>query len=174
MTMLRYIHIQGREAPRFHFRDQTSRSFKSVIQSLAEGSPLVISSLYRTDIIYKADIDKSEQVLKLWELYTKPIEDKTLLTFVEGRERGLEIFFTSLVALSSVSLWYNSYLEEFRHTCSLDYSNPILQDLKNCEKYLQDSQKTVYRPLTKIDSADLLPRKEVYADLSKHINDFLN
>ncbi|MEP1034139.1 hypothetical protein [Ekhidna sp.] len=172
--MLHYIHIQGKEAPRFHFRDQTSRSFKSVIQSLAKGSPLVISSLYRTDILYHADADKSENILKLWELYSKPIEDRSVLTFVAGREHSLETFFTSLVALSSVSLWYNSYLEEFRHACSLDYSNPILQDLKNCEKYLQDSQKTVYRPLTEIDAADLLPRKEVYADLSKHFNDFLN
>lgn len=172
--MLRYIHIQGREAPRFHFRDQTSRSFKSVIQSLAEGSPLVISSFYRTDIIYNSTVDKSEKLLKLWELYTKPIAAHNPLTFVEGREDVLETFFTSLVALSSVSLWYNGYLEEFRHACSLDYANPILKDLKNCEKYLQDSHKTVYRPLTEIDSADLLPRKEVYADLSKHINDFLN
>lgn len=172
--MLRYIHIQGKEAPRFHFRDQTSRSFKSVIQSLTEGSPLVISSLYRTDIIYKSADDKSEEILKLWELYTKPIEYTKPLTFVTGRERVLEIFFTSLVALSSVSIWYNGYLEEFRHACSLDYSNPILQDLKSCEQYLQDSQKTVYRPLTQIDAEDLLPRKEVYADLSRHINDFLN
>lgn len=172
--MLRYIHIQGKEAPRFHFRDQTSRSFKSVIQSLTIGSPLLISSLYRTDIIYKTESDKSEEILKLWELYTKPIENRKLLTFIEGRDKTLESFFTTLVALSSVSLWYNAYLEEFRHSCSLDYSNPILQDLKECEKYLQDSQKTIYRPLTTINSNDLLPRKEVYADLSKHINDFLN
>ena len=172
--MLRYIHIQGKEAPRFHFRDQTSRSFKSVIQSLTEGSPLVISSLYRTDVIYGGDADKSEEILKLWELYTKPIENKKLLSFFEGREKSLESFFTSLVALSSVSPWYNGYLEEFRHACSLDYSNPILQDLKNCEKYLQNSHKTIYRPLTGIDAADLLPSKEVYGDLSKHINDFLN
>ncbi|MEO9482965.1 MAG: hypothetical protein ABJG47_05945 [Ekhidna sp.] len=172
--MLRYIHIQGKEAPRFHFRDQTSRSFKSVIQSLTEGSPLIISSLYRTDVIYSGSVDKSADILKLWELYTKRIENRKQLTFIEGREKTLETFFTSLVTLSSVSLWYNSYLEEFRHTCSLDYSNPILKDLKSCEKYLQESQKTVYRPLTEIDSADLLPRKEVYANLSKHINDFLN
>ena len=172
--MLRYIHIQGKEAPRFHFRDQTSRSFKSVIQSLVEGSPLVISSHYRTDIIYNSETDKTAEILKLWSFYTKAIEDTKPLSFIEGREMTLETFFTSLVALSSVSLWYNGYLEEFRHACSLDYSNPILQDLKNCEQYLQDSQKTIYRPLTEIDQADLLPRKDVYADLSKHINEFLN
>lgn len=172
--MLRYIHIQGKEAPRFHFRDQTSRSFKSVIQSLTEGSPLVISSLYRTDLIYMSSTDKTEEILKLWQLYTKPMESIKPLSFIEGRDKALETFFTSLVALSSVSLWYNEYLEEFRHACSLDYSNPILQDLKSCEQYLQDSQKTVYRPLTEIDSADLLPSDEVFGHLSKHINDFLN
>lgn len=145
-----------------------------MIQSLTEGSPLVISSLYRTDVIYAGEADKSENILKLWELYTKPIDYRNALTFIEGRERTLETFFTSLVSLSSVSPWYNGYLEEFGHTCSLDYQNPILKDLKSCEKYLQDSQKTVYRPPQELDSANLLPRKEVYADLSIHINDFLN
>jgi len=172
--MLRYIHTQGKEAPRFHFRDQTSRSFKSVIQSLTEGSPLVISSLYRTDVIYSGQADKTDEILKLWEFYTQPIENRKLLTFIEGRDKTLETFFTSLVALSSVSPWYNGYLEEFQHACSLDYANPILQDLKSCEKYLQDSQKTVYRPLTEMDSTELLPSKEVYGHLSKHINDHLN
>ena len=68
--MLRYIHIQGKEVPRFYFKDQTSRSFKSVIQSLTEGSPLVISSLYRTDVIYSGEADKTNEILKLWEFYT--------------------------------------------------------------------------------------------------------
>ncbi len=172
--MLRYIHVQGKEAPRFHFRDQTSRSFKSVIQSLIKGSTLVISALYRTDVIYTGEEDRTEDILKVWELYTKPIGSKNALSFIKGRDRTLEMFFTSLVSLSSMAPWYANYLEEFSHTCSLDYQNPILQDLKNCEKYLQESNKTVYRPLPELDSADLLPSQEVYSHLSKHINEFLN
>ncbi len=172
--MLRYIHVQGKEAPRFHFRDHTSRSFKSVIQSLVNGSTLVISSLYRTDVIYSGEEDRSEDILKVWELYTQPIASKNALSFIKGRDRTLETFFTSLVSLSSVAHWYASYLDEFGHACSLDYQNPILQDLKSCEKYLQESHKTVYRPLPELDSSDLLPSQEVFDHLSKHINEFLN
>ncbi|WP_370088260.1 hypothetical protein [Ekhidna sp.] len=171
--MLHYIHIQGREAPRFYFRDKTAQNFKSLIQSFTDGSSLVISSLYRTDVFYSSEKNLSEKILKLWSLQEQSF-DSSLLTFAEGRDKALELFFTSLVSFSSANKWYDAYLEEFRHAISLDRNNPILSDLKLCEQYLQTSHKTIARPVSGTNAGDLLPRKEVFADLIEHINDFLN
>ncbi len=171
--MLHYIHIQGKEAPKFYFRDKTAQNFKSVIQSLTEGSSLVISSLYRTDVFYSAEYDRSENILKLWSLQEESF-DPSKLTIVSGRDNALELFFTSLVSLSAASNWYEAYLNEFRHACSLDQNNPILKDLKMCEQYLQTSHKTIPRPVSGTNSEDLLPKKEVFTHLIEHINDFLN
>jgi hypothetical protein len=171
--MLHYIHIQGKDAPKFYFRDKTAQHFKSVIQSLTEGPSLVISSLYRTDVFYSSEKDRSDNILKLWSLQEQSF-DASKLTIVSGRDNALELFFTSLVSLSAASNWYESYLEEFRHACSLDQNNPILKDLKLCEQYLQESHQTIARPVSGQNSEDLLPKKEVFQDLVKHINDFLN
>ncbi|MEQ8907015.1 hypothetical protein [Ekhidna sp.] len=171
--MLHYIHIQGKEAPPFYFRDKTAQNFKSLIQSLSDGSSLVISSLYRTDVLYSSTNDLSGNILKLWSLQEDNF-DPSRLTFVSGRDNALELFFTSLVSFSSASKWYEIYLEEFRHACSLDRNNPILKDLKLCEQYLQASHQTIPRPIAGNDTQDLLPRREVFDDLVKHINDFLN
>lgn len=171
--MLHCIHIQGKEAPPFCFRDKTAQNFKSLIQSLSEGSSLVISSLYRTDVIYSANSDLSENIFKLWSLQEKSF-DSSRLTTVSGRDRVLELFFTSLVTFSSAGKWYEAYLDEFRHACSMDRNNPILKDLKLCEQFLQESHQTVVRPMAGANKEDLLPKKEVFEDLIKHINDFLN
>ncbi|WP_425389533.1 hypothetical protein [Ekhidna sp.] len=171
--MLRYIHIQGKEAPGFSFRNKTAQNFKSLIQSLTDGSSLVISSLYRTDVFYQAEEDHTDDILKLWSLQEETFDPKKL-HFKHGRDKSLEAFFTSLVSFSSAIKWYEAYLEEFRHACSLDQNNPILKDLKLCEQYLQESHQTVSRPVAGANKEDLLPKKEVFEDLVKHINDFLN
>ena len=171
--MLRYIHIQGKEAPPFYFRDKTAQHFKSLVQSLSDGSSLVISSLYRTDVLYTAENDLSKKIFKLWALQEETF-DEARLKLRAGRNEVLELFFTSLVSFSSVYKWYDIYLGEFRHACSMDQNNPILKDLKLCEQYLQESHQTVYRPLAGANREDLLPKNEVFEDLVKHINDFLN
>lgn len=171
--MLRYIHIQGKEAPGLSFRNKTAQNFKSLIQSMTDGSSLVISSLYRTDVLYQANKDHREDIFKLWSLQEDSF-DPSRLQIVDGRDKVLELFFTSLVSFSSASKWYEVYLEEFRHACALDRNNPILKDLKLCEQYLQESHQTVSRPLAGANKDDLLPKKEVFEDLVKHINDFLN
>ena len=171
--MLHYIHIQGKEAPKFYFRDKTSQNFKSLIQSMTEGSSLVISSLYRTDVIYQSKEAFTEKILKLWSLQEESFSPERL-TMVSGRDKTLELFFTSLVSFSSASKWYNDYLDEFRHACSIDRNNPLLKDLKLCEQYLQESGQTIARPISGTSSQDILPSKEVFQDLCGHINDFLN
>ncbi len=171
--MLHYIHIQGKDAPSFYFRDQTAQHFKSLIQSMTQGSSLVISSLYRTDILYHAETDFNESILKMWSLQESSFDSQKLV-FANQRDKALELFFTSLVALSSAQLWYEAYLVEFRNACSIDQNNPILKDLKQCEAYLQESHSTIERPSIDQNPKDLLPRKEVFQNLLDQINDFLN
>lgn len=167
------MHIQGKDAPQFYFRDKTAQNFKSVIQSFTEGASLVISSLYRTDVFYSAQKEYTSDVVKLWSLQAKEF-DSSKLTMVTGRDEVLEHYFTSLVSFSAAYKLYEAYLSEFRYACSLDQNNPILKDLKLCEQYLQTSQSTIARPISGADSNNLLPKKEVFNDLVKHINDFLN
>ena len=171
--MLHYIHVQGNDAPAFYFRDRTAQHFKSLIQSMTQRSSLVISSLHRTDILYYAASDFNENILKIWSLQEETF-DPQKLQYVSQRDKALELFFTSLVALSSAQLWYQSYLSEFRNACSIDRNNPILKDLKQCEQYLQESHSTIERPSIDNNPNDLLPNKEVFENLLVHINDFLN
>lgn len=171
--MLHYIHVQGKEAQLFSFRNQTAQNFKSLVQSVSEGASLVISSHNRTDVFYSSKSDLSETVIKLWSLQETSL-DTSMLEMVHGREACLELFFTSLVSLSSVNSWYEAYLDEFRKACSLDQNNPILKDLKLCEQYLQESNKTLARPISITNAKNVLPKKEVFQDVLKHINDFLN
>jgi len=171
--MLHYIHIQGKDAPGYYFRDKTAQHFKSMIQSICEGSALVISSLYRSDVFYLSHKELTLEIFKLWALQEKTFDPSKLKVF-SGRESVLEYFFTSLVVFSAAHKWYEAYLNEFRSACSMDKNNPILKDLKACEDYLQETQHTIHRPATISNTRDFLPKKEVYEDLLRHINDFQN
>lgn len=171
--MLHYIHIQGKDASPFYFRDKTAQHFKSLIQSITEGASLVISSLYRTDVLYHSSMPQTEDIFKLWALQ-EAYFDPEKLTVVSERDAVLEHYFTSLVSFSSAGKWYESYLSVFREACSMDRNNPILKDLKHCEQYLQKSNKTVARPLPGTNEKDVLPSFEVFDDLIHRINDFLN
>ena len=147
--MLHYIHIQGKHAPGFYFKNQHAQDFKNLLDGLSNGSSVVISSKHRTDIIFETEKDALNEVFKLWSLFLHdPIEDsdKRKLTVRIGREAILDQFFGSLVALSKMNPWYQSFLEEFRLACELERTNKILLDLLACEHYLQRNKKTIKRP----------------------------
>ncbi|GAB4244395.1 MAG: hypothetical protein Tsb0034_22590 [Ekhidna sp.] len=143
-----YVQIQGRHAPRFYFREQSMQNFKTLLDALIDGSAVVVSSPYRTDVIFSSSTDQRNSLFKLWSLYlSSPFSDrdKRKFSFYSEREEVLEMFFASLVTLSKVNGWYEKYLQSFRLVCSDEQNNPIIKELIACESFLQSRNKTLKR-----------------------------
>ena len=144
--MLYYLQIQGRYAAGYYLGEK-SQDFKSLLESMTNAPALVISSKYRTDIIFSSEEDCVKEVFKVWRFYTgRTSFDVNKFTLYLEREAILQHFFKSLVALSKMKDWYAKFLIEFKEICRADRNSPIAQDLLACESHLQKNEKTPNRP----------------------------
>lgn len=142
---------------------------------MAGGPCLVISSSHRTDILFSSDDDQRAEIFKMWAVYAdqeiNPNDNK--FSFYKGRKEVLDSFFTSLVALHKMGDWYEEYLVELREVCKSQGSNPILKELMECEKYLQENDKTLDRPPLKF-LPDIRTSTDVSSDLANDSSKFIN
>ncbi|MEL7148959.1 MAG: hypothetical protein AAFO69_21470 [Bacteroidota bacterium] len=103
-------------------------------------SALVISSPYRSDLLYQADEDISQKLLRVWCAY-KGIafqnEFKQRFTHSVGEEETLEYFFVKLTHLSQHKSWYRPYAGQFEEICRKEPNHELLGPLLGCNKFLR-------------------------------------
>lgn len=138
-NMLNLITIAGKNAGDFYLKKQFISDFQSLMRTVTSGRTLIVSTSFRTDLFYKADQPKDDDILKLWRIYSKSkttnLDYKDIMA-IHGEEESLTKYFLSINVLSSNSYKYRVYRETFQHIFSNDQNNPISETVAQCDQYL--------------------------------------
>ncbi|MGB3469154.1 MAG: hypothetical protein WBA74_27965 [Cyclobacteriaceae bacterium] len=141
MKQTRYLCIQGKYAPKFHLKNECSQNFRSLIESVTLSSALVISSRYKSDIIYCAAEDRTVELIKMWSTYLGISFEGSLpekFTKANGESDLLEFYFVKLAHLSMHRNWYREYCTLFGDLCNKEPNHKLLAPIIACDKYLKE------------------------------------
>ncbi len=134
------ISIQGKYAPGFYFKGDELFACESLMKSLANDDFLVISSRFRSDILYLREHERNTSVVRIWCLYKRKEYNSTLLNrFYRSTDttESLSEFFVRLLYLRRVPAWYNPYIHVLENRLN-NTSNVIAQCLKECYDLMID------------------------------------
>lgn len=140
MKQLKFLSIQGKYARGFHLNNDSIQSFRSLVESMTLSSALVISSPYRSDLLYQSDEDISRKLLRVWcaykgSAYQEAYESRFTQAF--GVEETLEFFFVKLTHLSQRKSWFYPYASQFKEIYRKEPKHELLKPLLGCNKFLK-------------------------------------
>ncbi len=149
------VSIQGKFAPGMHFKGEELHVCHQLIRSLSDNRYLVISSRYRTDILYDSQLEKNQSIIRLWCLYKgKEFDDSWLQKFFRttGRKQSLEHYFTRLLLLKRIPTWYDLYMKELATILS-NNEGKVSRMVEECLQIL--TSKKIFAPFaSQISSKD--------------------
>ena len=144
------ISIQGKYASHYRFKQHSAQSFKNLIQGITGKCCAVISSRFRSDLIYCSETFTHKEALKLWSVHLKEEFDQKqrhLFVFKKGKEAVLNHYFNSLNEFCRIHGWYEEYVDEFNALLALDTNNPVLQLIAECDYHLAKETASNRSPL---------------------------
>lgn len=145
MKQTRFLCVQGKYAPRFYLKNKSTQNFRSLIESITLSSAVVISSRYKSDLIYHADKDLSQQLIRAWSIYNgMDYKDSFLNKFISanGESETLEYFFVKLAHAAMHRDWYIDYCHHFEEVCKNEPDHVLLRQLIDCNKYLLETNQS--------------------------------
>lgn len=129
------VSIQGPHARGFYLDAKGQTNFNGVLRNIIGHQFLLISSKFRTDILYISDVDQNNNIVKLLcrEVEIEYYPDLMQKFFrTTEKQSTLEQYFLRLMHLSSKAQWYDQYIEEAQKSF-VDYpENKITIVLKEC------------------------------------------
>lgn len=148
--MWRSISIQGPKARGLYIQPEALFRFREMVAAIVMDYTLVVSTPYRTDILYQAETCHAEVLRKAWFVFAgnqvaSPCMDCMHLS--EGKEEVLQHYFTSLGYLMSNTYAFNCYRQQFNVLKATEPENPILEEISRCDKHLQDKIGAIRLPL---------------------------
>ena len=139
------LSIQGRYAPAFQLKENAALKLKQQVEAATNKQALVISSRFRSDLIYQDTTNSLVASLKLWcEIVGYDYSDSLKLKFFRSDEEqvSLNSFLNRLQLIRSVPRWYELYLEELTKVLAENAYHPLCQKLSGpLEKYLLTVEK---------------------------------
>ncbi len=145
MKQTRYLCVQGKYAPRFYLKNESTQNFRSLIESITLSNAVVISSRYKSDLIYHAEEDLSNQLIKAWSVFNGLVyKDSFLNKFISasGENDTLEYFFVKLAHVAMNRDWYIDYCQHFEEVCKKEPEHVLLKQIISCNKYLKETNKS--------------------------------
>lgn len=142
MKHTRLLCIQGKYAPTFFLKNQCAHHFRSLIESVTLSNAIVISSRYKSDVIYSADKNITTDLIKMWTTYQGiPYTDRLpeKFTSTDSGSSFLEYYFIKLAHLSMRNGWYRDYCRQFTEVCSQEPDHSLLKPIIACNQYLKDA-----------------------------------
>ena len=142
MKQLRYLSIQGKNAPAFWFRNYDAHNFRSTVESITLSQALLVSSIYRTDLFYYSDNEEDQGIiLRAWSAF-KRLEHESIRVarFIRGSDRSesFECYFDTLFHLMHHPAHLTRYKERFKEVVQIEPQNCILKDLMACDLHLSE------------------------------------
>jgi hypothetical protein len=137
--MLHLIAVIGKSASKLYMDQKYISDFKSLIRTVTSGRVLMVSTKFRSDLFYYSKESKSNEILKLWALYTKAdfsnLDQNDYSTSI-GDEESLSNYFLSINKMSSNWFHYRLYKKTFRQVYNHDPDNPVASMVLQCDQYL--------------------------------------
>ncbi len=155
MKKTHYISIQGRYAPSFWFKNQDAHSFRSLVESITLSRSLIISSIYRSDLFYCSDDDKSDLIIRIWCSFKgHHFDDHIKGKFIraDSKPDAFEFYFDTLFHLMLHPPHYERYKERLNEIQQQEKNNSILNELMQCDLHLSEcykAQEVDYKQLAK-------------------------
>lgn len=122
------LSIQGRYAPAFQLKSDAAAAFRQKIETLTRGDSLIISSKFRSDLVYEDHENRLEEFLESWcRTVGQPYDNKVKLKFFRSGEEAVSIsyFFYRLHLLRRFPKWYDGYLEKLVNVLMLRANCPL-------------------------------------------------
>ena len=166
------LSIQGRYAPAFQLKENAALRLKQQIEAATNKQALVISSRFRSDLIYQDTTNSLVGSLKIWcELVGHDYSDSLKLKFFRSDEEQISLnsFFYRLQLIRSVPRWYELYIEELMKVFAENAFHPLCQKLSGpLEKYLR----TVEQQNLKTEKEAVLKGVSRFVNLKKLGNSY--
>ena len=148
--MLHLISISGNSARDFYLQDSHTPDFKSLLRSLTSGRGIVISTHFRSDILYSSETATLENVQKSWALYVDTDlsrVDHNDIDSIKGDEAALFGYFRSINKLARNWHEYRLYRKAFQAAVDGESDNPVARTVLLCDKYLLEHPSITRAPL---------------------------
>lgn len=126
------LSIQGRYAPAFQLKYAAALQLRQQIEAVTNKHTQIISSKFRSDLIYDDDINRLEEFLEIWsDSVGYPYDNSLKLKFFRSAEEAVSIsqFFYRLHLLRRFPKWYDGYLENLLNVLDQKTHCPLCQKL---------------------------------------------
>lgn len=157
------LSIQGRYAPAFQLKNDAALQLKKQVEGLTHQQAHIISSRFRTDLVYEDDENRLEDFLERWcKSLGYPYKSDIKLKFFRSAEEDVSLsqFFYRLHLLKRIPNWYNAYLEKLVQLLAREGQCPLCTKLSEAMKLF-------------CDSVELLRIKQGQDSLLKSVNEFV-
>lgn len=139
------LSIQGRYAPAFQLKNSAAGKLKHQIEATTKQPALVISSRFRSDLIYLDNTNSLVESMKVWcHLVGYHYTDALKMKFFRSDEEAtsLHYFFLRLQLIKRIPGWYNGYVKEFEKVLLENPQHPLYPKLYGAmESFLQAIEK---------------------------------
>ena len=145
MNEIKFISIQGKYAPYFCFERPDADHFRSIVESATSGNSLIISSAYRTDILYSSPEEKSDLIIKKWCDYMGYHYDSHVNSkFIRSscQKETFELYYDTLLQMILHTNHFNGYKKSFDMVRRQQADHILLQELLNSDFKLSESYLT--------------------------------
>ncbi len=152
--MINLISVSGKTGSNFYLGPQYTADFKSLVNCITSGRVMIVSTRYRSDLIYTSEKPRNNSILKLWALYantTLPSLNRKDFSTAIGDKQSFTKYFQSIMALSNNWHHYDLYRKAFRTTFCADQDNPVTQMVITCDQYLTQQDNITREPLVDIN-----------------------
>lgn len=136
--MIHLISIEGKAASDYYLERSKVANLQTVIRGLNAGRSLIISTCFRSDLLYYASEADHKAIMKLWAMHAQcDFSDLERLIQVSysGDQAVLDHFFLTVNKLSTNRYKYRRYQKAFEKASESEPRNPILQILTKCDQY---------------------------------------
>lgn len=134
------VSIQGPKALGYSFNNEDIHVCHQLMKGLSDSNYLVVSSKFRTDILYSSLHEKNRTIVKLWCLFKrKEFNDMNFGLFFRsiGTIDSVQNFFIRLLLLSRIPAWHQLYLHSLASAIKGQRSE-IATIVSECAQSLSD------------------------------------
>lgn len=126
------LSVQGRYAPGFRLSRELEQKLRQQIEAVTQKHVLIISSKFRTDLLYEDNTNRLEEFLKIWcELVGQSFTHSLKLKFFRSDEEeiSLNYFFYRLQLIKRIPIWFTTYMQQLGKVLEEEGRNPFCRKL---------------------------------------------
>lgn len=126
------LSVQGRYAPGFSLSRELEQTLRQKIEAVTQQQVLIISSRFRTDLLYEDDTNRLDEILKIWcDLVGQSFSHTLKLKFFRSDEEEISLtnFLYRLQLIKRIPAWFTAYMKKLAEVLEEEPQNPLCRKL---------------------------------------------